>query len=869
MALACAAWLVLVTLLTLGPAHGSGSTSETIAAPSSETTYSDRFGVGDSHLMFHDAATRKNLMGHMNEAGIGWIRVVFSWSDIEPLDGTWFLTLADQAVQSAREHGVKVLGVLGFCPPWANGGTLPNFPPTPEHYADWRKYVSTVCGRYGDDVAAWEIWNEENIHAFWMPAPDHNAYVDLVKQTTPSIRAADPDGTVVMGGLAGLDPEYLENCLIAGVADHIDAIAYHPYAETLGPPAGYTPKESLARYLVAWIRWLITQHTSRALEIWITEFGWTTYSSDPGDYPQGMDEATQASYMLRSLINYADTDVDRVFWYCLWDEQYDLSRSEYNYGLLRNNTSHRPSYSYYSVFEHVFGRAVSSAPGAATYNCASLDTLESHAFNLDDGSLALGLWKSDDLGDTLALTLKSAAYEYPVMVNPLTGAESAVTGVSRTADGKVKVGNLKVGKKPVILRFEKTRSNWYLAEGTTDWGFDTYISIENPNSIAVIADIVYMTSGEPAAAPSVTLPAYSQATVFPRATLGSRDFSTRVQCRQGLSIAVDRTMTWNRTGEEAHSSVGVTAPARTWYFPEGSSKWGFETWLLIQNPSSSQATCQVTYMIEDEAPRTFTKTVPANSRASFDMAADIGAGDASIKVASDVPVIPERAMYRNGRREGHDSIGTTAPAGDYFLAEGTTAWGFTTYVLVQNPNDAEARVTLTCMTPSGPVPQPAFIMPANSRKTVRVNDVLPGTDFSTRVSGSLPVIAERAMYWDNGTGEACHDSIGVDSPHMTFLLPDGDTSNGRETWTLVQNPNTFDVQVEVRYMTPSGTGNVAFSDTVPANSRKTYGMSERLSGGRASILVNCKTPGGKIIVERAMYWNNRGSGTGTVGAHSY
>ncbi len=867
-AVVCAAWLVLVMLVTLAPTYCSAGTGVTADAPSSETTYSDRFGVADPHLMFHDTATRNSLLGHMNEAGIGWIRVVFAWPDIEPLDGTWVFTLADQAVRAAREHGVKVLGVLGFAPSWANGGHLDwRYPPTDTDA--WKEYVRTVCDRYSEDVAAWEIWNEENIHAFWQPEPDYGAYVDLVKQTTPSIRAADPDGTVVMGGLAGLDPEYLHNCLDAGVADYVDAIAYHPYPETIGPPTGYTPKESLARYLVTWVRSMIMEHTSRPLEIWLTEFGWTTYESAPDAYPQGVDEATQASYMLRSLINYADTGADRVFWYCLWDEQYDLSRSDYNYGLLRNNAGHRPSFNYYSTFERVFGRAVSSAPGAATYSCATPATLEAHAFTLDDGSLALGLWKSDDLNDSLSLTLSSAAYQRPVLIDPSTGHEQAVRAFSRDAGGKVKVTGMKVGKKPVIMRFEKTLPLWFLAEGTTDWGFTTYITLQNPNDSSVSARITYMTGSGLVAGPLVKMPARSQATLFPRDTLGNRDFSTRVECVEGLSIAVDRTMTWNRTGEEAHSSVGVTAPAKAWYFPEGSSKWGFETWLLIQNPGSSQATCQVTYMIEGEGPRTFTKTVPANSRASFDMAADIGAGDASIKVSSSVPVIPERAMYRNGRREGHDSIGTTAPAGDYYLAEGTTAWGFTTYVLVQNPDTAEARVTLTFMTPTGPIPLPAFTMPANSRKTVKVNDVLAGTDFSTRVSGSLPVIAERAMYWDNGTGEACHDSIGVDGPHMTFLLPDGDTSNGRETWTLVQNPNSFDVRVEVTYMTPSGTENVAFADTVPANSRKTYGMFERLPDGRASILVNCKTPGGKIIVERAMYWNNRGAGTDTVGAFSY
>ena len=52
------------------------------------------------------------------------------------------------------------------------------------------------------------------------------------------------------------------------------------------------------------------------------------------------------------------------------------------------------------------------------------------------------------------------------------------------------------------------------------------------------------------------------------------------------------------------------------------------------------------------------------------MAEDIGAKDASIKVVSNIPVIPERAMYRNNRREGHDSIGTAQAASDYYLAEG-------------------------------------------------------------------------------------------------------------------------------------------------------------------------------------------------------
>jgi hypothetical protein len=421
--------------------------------------------------------------------------------------------------------------------------------------------------------------------------------------------------------------------------------------------------------------------------------------------------------------------------------------------------------------------------------------------------------------------------------------------------------------------FSVTSATWYLAEGTTDWGFGTYISIVNPNSTDVTCDITYMPSGSANQVQTVTVPAESRLTVDPGELLGSKDFSTMVECNEGKTIAVDRTMEWLGTGAttpEYHCSIGVPAPAKDWYLPEGSSDWGFECWLLIQNPNSTDASCDLTYMIEGAGPVTVTKTVEANSRATFNMADDIGAEDASIRVESDIPVIPERAMYRNNRREGHDSIGTTAPASSYYLAEGTTGWGFTTYVLIQNPQGGQNSVNVTYMTDTGPVPHPEnpIVMPANSRKTIRVNDFLASRDFSTRVDGDQPIIAERAMYWDNGTGEACHDSIGMSAPHNTFYLPDGCVGSDVETWTLVQNPNATSVDITVTYLSGTGAAPVSFTDSVPGNSRKTYNMADEGVTGQAGIVVTCDTAGKNIMVERAMYWNSRGAGTDTIGGYS-
>jgi hypothetical protein len=231
-------------------------------------------------------------------------------------------------------------------------------------------------------------------------------------------------------------------------------------------------------------------------------------------------------------------------------------------------------------------------------------------------------------------------------------------------------------------------------------------------------------------------------------------------------------------------------------------------------------------------------------------------------------------MYRNNRREGHDSIGTTTPSGDYFLAEGTTAWGFTTYVLIQNPQQTPTNVTVTYMTPGGPRPQAPFSLAANSRKTIRVNDVagVTSTDLSTQVHGDAPIIAERAMYWGQGTplGEACHDSIGLDFPHLSFYLPDGHAKVGAgitETWTLVQNPNPGAVTVRISYLTPTGQNNISFTDEIGPGSRKTYNMADRYEG-RAAILVQSLDGARPVMVERAMYWADRGAGADTIGGYS-
>ncbi|MBK5092193.1 MAG: hypothetical protein JJE48_01590 [Actinobacteria bacterium] len=438
-------------------------------------------------------------------------------------------------------------------------------------------------------------------------------------------------------------------------------------------------------------------------------------------------------------------------------------------------------------------------------------------------------------------------------------------------------------------------ATWYLAEGSSAWGFSTLINVENPNPTEVTAVVTYMStaagvgvSGDGTLkSTEVKLPAESRTTISADEDLGyETDFSTRVLCLEGLPIAVDRTMVWQAADSQAagyHNSIGVNSPAETWYLPEGSSAWGFECWTLIENPNGAEANVTLTYMIEGTGPVAFARKVPAHSRATYNMEWDIGKYDASIEVKSDIPVVPERAMYKywtppgsgvEYRREGHVSVGTATPANNFYLAEGTTAWGFTTYVLVQNPNKGQATIELTYMTPEGPIELYPMNIPPQSRRTIRVNDTVEyPTDLSTLVHSDRPIIAERAMYWatDPDAGEAMHDSIGVSAPHSTWYLPDGLTSSdddGTETWTLVQNPNDSEVEILVSYFTTTGIGNVTFTDVIPASSRRTYNMADYLDEKSASIMVKCLTTDMKVITERAVYYQGRWGGTDTIGGYS-
>ncbi len=126
-------------------------------------------------------------------------------------------------------------------------------------------------------------------------------------------------------------------------------------------------------------------------------------------------------------------------------------------------------------------------------------------------------------------------------------------------------------------------------------------------------------------------------------------------------------------------------------------------------------------------------------------------------VVFDQPGAAERAMYFGTSplwSGGHDSAGVTALSNRWFLAEGATGSFFDTFVLIANPLDAAATVTMTYLPASGAPIEKTHTIAVHQRLTINIADedpALASAAVSTRVEADQPVIAERSQYWPHIT----------------------------------------------------------------------------------------------------------------------
>lgn len=437
-------------------------------------------------------------------------------------------------------------------------------------------------------------------------------------------------------------------------------------------------------------------------------------------------------------------------------------------------------------------------------------------------------------------------------------------------------------------------TKWFVAEGSTGGGFDTWILMQNPYTNAANASVVFTTHEGPRAPVKVVIPPQSRYTMRIQDYVPN-DFHVSTIVDSDVPIVVERSMYWNKgfwgatnipgnpqpyemmaghsNGGTPMDSVAMSQSGnrKKMYFPEGTTANGFDTWILLCNPGTVGENVHLRLMTPTGEVDGGTVAVPALSRQTVHLNELLpGAPEISVELDSDQPMVAERSTYWDPNAEnlepyqmkgGHASPGSYDTSKDWFLAEGSTGGGFDTYVLVQNPGTSANKVTATFLTATGIAARKTITMGANSRATFKVSDyVKDNMHVSTKIAADQPVVAERSMYWDKRVHpdvvdmQEGHSATGVTKTGQLWMVPEGSTGEGFDSWVLIANPTATATQATVTFMTQTGPAK-PFTITVPANSRYTIRVSDYAPNDfHVSTLLQTK---GQLVVERAMYWDKR------------
>ncbi|MGB8346118.1 MAG: S53 family peptidase, partial [Ktedonobacteraceae bacterium] len=191
--------------------------------------------------------------------------------------------------------------------------------------------------------------------------------------------------------------------------------------------------------------------------------------------------------------------------------------------------------------------------------------------------------------------------------------------------------------------------------------------------------------------------------------------------------------------------------------------------------------------------------------ANYDMATGLGSPDA-YNLAQDLIAL-------NGQR-------APTPANtQWYFAEGAVGGDFAEYLTLQNPSptqDATVTVTYELQNHNPSTIQKVYTVAHSTRVTVYVNGPTgvniapngPKVSLAASISSTVPIVAERPMYFSFHGVNSGTDVVGATSLHTTYYFPYGNTtqsgSTHDSTYITMLNPSTTNTaNVTLTYYTNS------------------------------------------------------------------
>ncbi|MBI2939481.1 MAG: hypothetical protein HYY04_03505 [Chloroflexi bacterium] len=303
---------------------------------------------------------------------------------------------------------------------------------------------------------------------------------------------------------------------------------------------------------------------------------------------------------------------------------------------------------------------------------------------------------------------------------------------------------------------------WLFAEGSTQNPFHTWLLLQNPNNQPATATITYL---RVAAAPQVqilSLPPNSRTSIFVNQVLPNEAFSSRID--SDLPIIAERAM-FRFPGNAATGVSGVNGPSPAWFFAEGNttqSPTAFDSWLLLQNPNPVSVVATITLFQENGNTVTLAPVLPPTSRQSVFLNQVLLNASFGIRVEATAPIIAERSMFFGVEPRGaHATQGASELKSEWNLAEGSTQAPFTEVIAILNPHAAVMNVHVDFELPGGQVIGRDFTIGPTRKLSITVDQIIPDSPVSARVTTSLPSAVERTLFLNKLGSLGGTNTIGI------------------------------------------------------------------------------------------------------------
>jgi hypothetical protein len=430
-------------------------------------------------------------------------------------------------------------------------------------------------------------------------------------------------------------------------------------------------------------------------------------------------------------------------------------------------------------------------------------------------------------------------------------------------------GSIGYSSQGGIATFTGTPDTWYLAEGSTEGGMETWILVENPNAFKVQVDLAFDTEKGQVAPPElqgITLPVNSRTSFNLGTYLTTFHVSTRVTSHGG-EVVCERAL-YGLDKSWGSSSVGTKAPNSVWYMPEGSTDGGMDTWVLVQNPNAFAVTMNVAFLTGsgEYLPNELQNyNLEPHRRVSIDVGEYVTSYDVSTRVVSDGGgVVCERSTYGPKAGEGDmgtwatSSMGAKGPSRNWYLAEGATDEGRQTWVLVENPYDLPVDVNVMFLTGQAEVQGPMETIPGKTRRSYNAGEYVTAFDVSTAITSTGGgVVCERAFYGDQRSWATSSTGSGVTD--VSWNLAEGSTDGGMDTWIVVLNPQEGSATISLSFLTPEGLQQppVLQDISVPPRTRYTLRINDYVINYDVSTWVIANSG---VVCERSTYGPIGGEG---------